>query len=80
MDVPRINPVGLLELPEDHAGTPRTHSPAWRLVVGLFLVVFFAATVLSTVLSLGAYCLSTDGANVRALAAGLAALPAEKPP
>lgn len=65
--LPRVNPVGVVEYPADYEGTPRRISPGMRLGVILVLVVFLATAVVTTVASLGAYCLTTDGGNLKGL-------------
>jgi hypothetical protein len=67
MEPPRINPVGLLETSEDFAASPRRFSRPLRLLAGALLALFLAATVVSSVVSLGRYCLTTDAADARAL-------------
>jgi len=67
MEPPRINPVGILEISPDFASSPRRYSRRLRLLAGLLLALFFTATVVTTVISLGRYCLTTDAANTRAL-------------
>lgn len=64
---PRVNAVGIVEYADDTGSAPRTFSPAQRLAVWIFLAFFFVATVGTTVLSLGAYCLTSHGADTRAL-------------
>jgi hypothetical protein len=67
MDLPRVNPIGLLEQPEDLEASPRRFSRPQRLLAGALLALFFGATVITSVVSLGRYCLTTDGADARAL-------------
>jgi len=67
MEPPRINPVGLLETSEDFTASPRRFSRPLRLLAGALLAIFLAATVVSSVVSLGRYCLTTDAADARAL-------------
>ena len=67
MEPPRINPIGILETSDDFVSAPRRFSPRLRLLAGLLLALFFGATVISTVVSLGRYCLTTDAADARAL-------------
>jgi hypothetical protein len=69
MEPPRINPVGLVEAPDDLAAMPRRFSRAQRLLAGLFIALFLLVTVATTVVSLGRYCLTTDAADTRALPA-----------
>ena len=42
-----------------------------RVLASLMLGFFFAATVVTGALSLGAYCLTSDGGDTRALRAGI---------
>ena len=67
MQTPSVNAVGLLEVPPDYEGEPRTYSRATRLMAWLFILFFTVVTVASTVLSLGAYCLTSHGGDTRAL-------------
>jgi hypothetical protein len=67
MDMPRIDPVGLLEKPAETQESPRRFSLRLRLLAGLFVVLFLLVTVATTVTSLGRYCLTTDAADTRAL-------------
>lgn len=66
MKTPRVNPVGIVEYPDDHAGEPRRFSPRQRVFVGLLLLFFAAATIGTSILSIGAYCL-TSGGDTRVL-------------
>jgi hypothetical protein len=66
MELPRVNPVGLLE-PPDEPSSPRRFSRGQRLLAGLFVALFLLVTVATTVVSLGRYCLTTDAADTRAL-------------
>jgi hypothetical protein len=67
MQPPRVNPVGLLELPDGPVTSPRRFSRPQRLLAGLFVALFLLVTVATTVVSLGRYCLTTDAADTRAL-------------
>lgn len=67
METPRVNPIGLLESTGDWAPPPRRFPLGLRLAAALLLVLFFAVTLLSGAASLGRYCLTTDGADTRAL-------------
>jgi hypothetical protein len=70
MEPPRVNPIGLLETPADLAATPRRFSRPLRLLAGLLLVLFLLGTMVTTVVSLGRYCLTTDSTDTRALPPG----------
>ncbi len=55
MDTPRVNPVGLVEYPDDYEARPRSFSRPLRIFASLLLFFFFAATVVTGALSVGAY-------------------------
>ena len=67
MQPPRVNPIGLFETPPDFSSTPRRFSPRLRLLAGLLLALFFLGTVVTSVISLGRYCLTTDSTDTRVL-------------
>ena len=67
MQTPRVNPIGLLEQPEEVSASPRRFSRPQRLIAGIFVALFLLVTIASTVVSLGRYCLTTDAADTRAL-------------
>lgn len=64
---PRVNPVGVVEYADGSQQGPREFGRAGRLVVWAFLTFFAVATLGTSILSLGAYCLTSDGADTRAL-------------
>jgi hypothetical protein len=65
--IPRVNAIGLLESPPEFTTSPRRFSRPWRLLVGLVLALFLLGTVVTSVISLGRYCLTTDSTDTRAL-------------
>lgn len=64
---PRVHPVGLLERSEEPSASPRRFSRSQRFAAMIFVVLFLLVTVVTTVVSLGRYCLTTDAADTRAL-------------
>lgn len=67
MEIPRVNAVGLVEHPEGYTPTPRRY-PLWlRGLVLTLLLIFGGVTVVTTVVSLGSYCLTTNAGDVRNL-------------
>ena len=70
MEPPRVNPIGILETPSDLAAVPRQFSRRLRLLAGLLLALFFLGTVVTTVISFGRYCSTTDAVDTRALPSG----------
>lgn len=67
MDLPRVNPIGIVELPEDYQATPRRWPAPLRWAATVILATFVLVTLTTTVVSLGQYCLTTDGGNVQHL-------------
>lgn len=65
MEIPRVNPIGILENPL--GGSPRQASRGVRALASIVLLIFTLATVITTVVSLGAYCLTTEAGDVRHL-------------
>ena len=66
--LPTVNAVGIVEYPEGYTGRARGFSPAIRAFALLFLILFFTGTVVTTAVTLGEYCLTTHGGDIRALA------------
>ena len=67
MKLPRVNPVGIVEVPEDYQTTPRQWPAPLRWAATALLATFVLVTLTTTVVSLGQYCLTTDGGDVRHL-------------
>ena len=65
--IPRVNAIGLLENPPEFTSSPRHFSRPLRLLVGLVLALFLVGTVVTSVVSLGRYCLTTDSTDTRVL-------------
>ncbi len=60
-------PSALFESPAGFTASPRRFSRSLRLLAGALLAIFLGATVVSSVVSLGRYCLTTDAADTRML-------------
>lgn len=67
MELPRVNPIGLTEIPPDFQARRRRYSRIARVVATAVLAVFILVVIVTTVVSLGAYCLTSDGSNVSGL-------------
>jgi len=67
MDVPRVDPIGLSEVPGAFSQTPRRHSRTTRAMATVLIGIFVGVSSVTTAISLGAYCLTTDGANTAAI-------------
>jgi hypothetical protein len=65
--LPRVNPIGLFETPPDFPAAPRRFSRRSRLLAAALLLLFLGATLVTTTVSLGRYCLTSDAADTRAL-------------
>ncbi len=59
LELPRVNPVGLIESPDSYKAPPRKLPFALRLVAAAILIAFTAVGTVTTVVSLGAYCLTS---------------------
>ena len=66
---PRANPVGITVIPDGFVQRPRAYGSAVRVAAALVLGAFLTVVVVTTSASLGAYCLTSDGANVSDLPA-----------
>lgn len=67
IEVAHVNPVGLLERPADGGAERRPASGRMRWAALVLVVLFAFVTLATTVASLGAYCLTTDGGDLRDL-------------
>ncbi len=67
MKLPRVNPVGLVELPEDYPASPRRYTTGRRWLVLAVVALFALTTLVTGAVSLGRYCLTTDGGDTREL-------------
>lgn len=56
------------DVPELAERPPDRYSRRKRVFAGALLVFFALAAIVTTALSLGGYCLTTDGADTRSLA------------
>ena len=59
LKLPRVNPVGIVELPAGYRMSPRGFSLALRFVAASILVAFAVVGTVTTVVTLGAYCLTS---------------------
>jgi hypothetical protein len=67
MRIPEINPVGVLTRPDAYAQTPRTYPALVRAFAAVLVTMFLSVVVVTSAASLGAYCLTSGGSNLRAL-------------
>jgi hypothetical protein len=67
MELPRLNPIGLTEIPPGLQARRRRYSRTARVVATAMVAVFALVVTVTTVVSLGAYCLTSDGSNTSGL-------------
>lgn len=70
MNFPRVNSVGLREIPPGFQARRRRYSRTARVLATAVLSLFLLVVTITTVVSLGAYCLTSDGSNVSGLSQG----------
>jgi len=70
MELPRVNPVGLTEIPPGFQVRRRRYSLIARVVATAVLALFILVATVTTVVSLGSYCLTSDGSNASGLSQG----------
>lgn len=63
--LPRVSPIGILEPGDNDAASPRVYPKALRILALVLLGIFLAVVVVTTSLSLGSYCLTTDAGSTR---------------
>lgn len=68
MRTPHVNPVGLTVTSAGYASRSRRLSLRLRVVAAALAILFAATVITSGVVSLGAYCLTSDGGDTRHLA------------
>jgi hypothetical protein len=59
MELPSVSPVGVPQVPEGYRTTPRVHRPLVRIAALVTLTAFLGVGVVTTVLSLARYCLTS---------------------
>ena len=63
MQIPRVDPVGLLEIPSGFAARPSPRPLRTRIAAAALVVAFLSVTVVTTALGLGRYCLTTEASR-----------------
>ncbi|MEM7678573.1 MAG: hypothetical protein AAF449_21505 [Myxococcota bacterium] len=64
---PTVNPIGIVNYPQDYSARPRTYGGWMRTTATAVLIVFAVVVTVTTGVSLGAYCLTSDAGNTHAL-------------
>ena len=60
IEIPRVNPVGVTEIPDDFVRTPRRHSFVVRCFAAALALVFLAVVLGTGAASLATWCLTSD--------------------
>ena len=60
MQAPRVNPVGVVEIPPGYASSPRPPALRVRLAAAGILLAFVSVIAVTTALSAGRYCLTSS--------------------
>jgi hypothetical protein len=60
MQIPRVSPVGVLELPDGYVTTVRRRPAPVRALALALLTAFACVSIATSVLTLGAYCLTSE--------------------
>ncbi len=76
---PLVNPVGIVEVPQGYELQPRRYAASIRWGALAMVVVFSLVMIATTVASLGAYCLTSRGADTRALPSHFTGAPLAAP-
>lgn len=67
MELPQVNPIGLTEIPAGFQARRRRYSRTARVLATAVLALFVLVVTVTTVVSLGAYCLTLDASNTSGL-------------
>ncbi len=62
-----MDPIGVVRYPKGYSAQPRRYPASIQRLAWLMLVVFSLVVVITTGVSLGSYCLTSDGADVARL-------------
>ena len=76
---PTVDPIGIVRYPKGYAAAPRRYSAGLRGLASLLLIVFAVVVTVTTGVSLGRYCLTSDGGDTAALAPWLGVPSAPNP-
>ncbi|MEM9176260.1 MAG: hypothetical protein AAGC67_13620 [Myxococcota bacterium] len=60
IELPRVNPVGVTEVPDDFVRTPRRHPFLLRFFAAVLAAVFLAVVLGTGAASLATWCLTSD--------------------
>lgn len=63
MEIPHIDPVGIVRVPEGYRRQPRSYPWPIRLAAVALLTAFVGVSTVTTVASLGRYCLTSQAGS-----------------
>ena len=63
MLAPRVDPVGLVEHPAGFVAAPRPRPLRRRIAAAVVLLAFLSVSVVTTALSAGRYCLTSEATS-----------------
>ncbi len=63
MEIPRVNPVGVVEVPKGYVTRARRLPAGLRLAAAAILIAFVMVSTATTVASLGRYCLTSQASS-----------------
>ncbi|MFQ5848547.1 MAG: hypothetical protein ACE5IQ_12865 [Candidatus Methylomirabilales bacterium] len=70
MELPQVDPPGCTEILPGFQARRRRYACTARVVATAVLAVFVLVATVTTVISLGSYCLTSDGSNASGLPQG----------
>ena len=64
MEIPHVTPIGLVEYPDGYVARPRRLSLALRITAAAVLLAFTLVGTVTTVYTLGRYCLTSHASSL----------------
>lgn len=64
---PRVDPTGRVHYPEGYVGHPRRYGTWTRALALAMLLIFGGVVIVTTGISLGRYCLTSDAGDLTSL-------------
>ena len=61
--IPRVDAIGIVQYPAGYSAAPRQYAPSLRVVATAVLIIFALVVVVTTGVSFGQYCLTSDGGD-----------------
>lgn len=67
MRLPYVNAIGITVYPREFSARPHAPRRLLRILAAVLIVLFAMSVVTTTVVSVGGYCLTSDGGDTRHL-------------